>query len=246
MISKCLGCMNDIAMLSEVHPFTFAEPFNPLTQAINYHHLLNEADIASLQTRGETTWPQAIRLIARRARSKKKHLLIRDWSHLDYTGVPWIPNPGYRLSTAEILAEHFDIKHVATVRHPIDQWLSLEKLGLVRGKIDIPTFLRGYRAFAEKSAEIGFVRFEDFTQDPKHWAKLLCEQLAIPFDPSFIDKWSNFTKITGDVGQNGAGRATKADEIRPLTRRNPSPELAQTFESCADFAPALKLLNYSI
>lgn len=246
LISKCLGCMQDIAMLSEIHPLTFAEPFNPLTQAIKYHNLLSDKDIEALKARGTINWEQAIRLIARRAKGQNKHLLIRDWSHLDFTGTPWIDNPSYQLNTANVLKQYFDLKQITTVRHPIDQWLSLEKLGLINGKINIPTFLKGYLAFAEHAKTIGFVRFEDFTNEPNKYAKILCQALDIPFDAEFINKWSSYTNITGDVSSNGPGRATLSNKIRPLKRRDPSSELLQTFKRCPHFEPAIKLLNYSI
>jgi hypothetical protein len=244
LISKCIGCMDNIALLSEIHPFTATGQFNPLLQANNWLGV----DVATeLQNRSEgqdVNWLEAIELIHHSVTARGSQLVVRDWTHLDYTGVPWV-EPSYQLTTAQVLATRFEIHQAFTVRHPIEQWNSLIKLGVIEGKLDVATFMKGYRAFAEQSAQAGFVRYEDFTADPEDSMQQLCAALAINYDPGFISKWSSFTKVTGDVSAEGPGRATTARQITPLIRREPDTQLLETFRQCPDFAPSLELLGYS-
>lgn len=232
-------------MLGEVHPLATKVPFNPFFQAGAWHGLLTREDMRMIRGRESFSWIDAIELIQRRTADRGKQLLLRDWSHLDFTGVPWIEEPAMQLSTSVLLAERFEVLATATVRHPIDQWISLEKLPLVRGRLTVAAFMKGYRAFAERAATIGFLRFEDFTADPAAGANTLCQRLHLHFDPSFIDKWSRYTRVTGDAGPESRGRATHSANIRPLARRVPDDDLLQRFESSPDYLPALRLLGYA-
>ena len=54
-----------------------------------------------------------------------QRLVVRDWSHLDFTGVPFVSKPAYRLLTAEALKSRFDLRQVCTVRHPLETMLEI-------------------------------------------------------------------------------------------------------------------------
>ncbi len=242
LISKCIGCMQGVALLSEVHPFANGGQFNPLAQAKAWFGIDVQAEA---QNRGLTqiNWLQAIDLIHSCLSERDEQLVVRDWTHLDYTGVPWV-NPGYELTTANVLSKSFEVNSIATVRHPIDQWNSVSKLGVVQGKLSVEDFLKGYRSFAEAAIETGYIRYEDFTHTPEDSTRQICSALKIEFDPEFITKWSHFTKITGDVSSAGGGRATTSSEIKPLSRRVPAPEVLEQFRRSPDFRASLDLLGY--
>lgn len=244
LMCKCLGCMDGVALLSEIHPAA-GHLFNPLQQAQEWFGLLTQADRAALAAAGgRIGFADAIALIARRCGEQGRHLVLRDWAHLDFTGVPFLDRPGYRLSLYEGLKGGFDILRVATVRHPIDQWLSLGQLALFQapmadGRLTVEGFLDGYLRFARLGAEFGFVRYEDFTRNPNGVMADLCSRLDVPFDPAFIDRWHRYTTITGDVrGTRGGTR------IKPLTRRADDPALLERFRACPAHGEALALLGY--
>jgi hypothetical protein len=245
LISKCLGSMEDIALLSEVHPFATSGQFNPLDQANNWLGIDVLGELAALGKGNEVTWLDAIEIIHRCVSTQGRKLVVRDWSHLDFTGVPWV-QPTYQTTTAQLLGTKFDIHQAYSVRHPIDQWLSLSKLGVIAGKLDVATYLKGYRAFAEVAVDDGFLRYEDFTAAPELGIQQLCEAMRLDYDPGFLSRWSSFTSITGDVSTEGGGRATGSDDITPLTRRRPEPELLAEFERSPDFQPSLALLGYEV
>src|SRR5690606_2083240 len=198
LISRCLGCMSGVLLLSEIHPLGTAQ-FNPLVQAQRWYGLLSSQDLVELRARGRIAFVDAIELIHRRAVEAGQRLVIRDWSHLDFTGVPFVPNPAYRLLTADALRPRFELRQVCTVRHPLDQWLSLRQLAVVHGKLTLDAFLSGYRRFAEQAREIGFFRYEDFTADPGAVMKELCRALDLRFDRRFTERWASYAFVTGDV-----------------------------------------------
>lgn len=200
VISKCLATMNDNLLLSEIHPQGI-ERFNPLQQAHDWFHLFSQEELENFNNQ-QLSLIDAIDLIQQRSQEYDYNLIIRDWAHLDFFGIPWINYPSYRLGLAETLATDFHLKQIAILRHPIDQWLSLRRLAVLQGQLTLEGFLRGYLEFAKLAHQIGFIRYEDFTIHPDATLKHLCQQLDMTFDPEYRSKWSNYTKITGDITTN--------------------------------------------
>ena len=118
LICKCLGCMEGIVLLSELHPRAL-DSFNPLKQAKEWFGLVAENDIADLQKQGGVTYAKAIELIEQRCTERGDTLVLRDWAHLDYTGFPYLATPGYRPLLYTELAESFDIIRISTTRDPV-------------------------------------------------------------------------------------------------------------------------------
>jgi len=125
IISRCIGCMQGIVLLSEIHPFGYERRYiNPLAQAHEWYGLLTPEDVSLVLSRELYPFAEGIALIRERCEERGLTLVIRDWSHIDFTGWPHNPAPAFRLSTAQALTGRFKVVSAATVRHPIDQWLS--------------------------------------------------------------------------------------------------------------------------
>jgi len=238
--------MQGVVLLSEIHPFT---PFvredlkcriqrqDPLYQAAQWFGLIDERDYASiLADDGSVRFAEIIRLIERKARATGRNLVIRNWAHLDYAAAPFLDEPSYQLSLVEELQADFDIRHTATVRHPVDQYLSFRRMRLLRG-IRVGDYLAGYRRFAEQCLEIGFTRFEDFCADPDSHLRRLCRQLDVPFDPGYRARWVHYETITGD-------RLTKR-VIEPVQRKQAPQEVMDEFRRCKDYRPLMEMLGYA-
>jgi hypothetical protein len=238
LISRCLGCMSGVLLLSEIHPLGTAQ-FNPLVQAQRWYGLLSSQDLVELRARGRIAFGDAIELIHRRAADSGQRLVVRDWSHLDFTGVPFVAKPAYRLLTADALKGRFDLRQVCTVRHPLDQWLSLRQLAVIQGKLTLEAYLAGYRQFAERARALGFLRYEEFAAAPSAVMKALCRALDLRFDRHFIERWSSYTFVTGDVS-GSRGRT----EIQPVPRRAVDPGLLGQLAANADYRASLELLGY--
>lgn len=238
LMSKCLGCMDGVLLLSEIHP-RGARWFNPLVQAQRWFALFSPSELEGFRREGQIDFAEAIGRIGERAGARGLDLVLRDWSHLDFTGVPFVPRPTYRLLLADALRARFELVQTCTVRHPIDQWLSVSRLQVVQGRLFLEPFLLGYRRFAELAVEIGFLRYEDVVAAPATGLAELCRRLELRFDPTFERRWASFDRITGDVGGSRGG-----GEIRPVPRRPVERELLEAFGQNEDYRRSLELLGY--
>ena len=180
----------------------------------------------------------AIGLISRRCEEQNRVLVLRDWTHLDFTGVPFCI-PSYRLTTAETLRDRFDVIQVATVRHPVDQWLSFHTQAVWRERLMFEDFLRGYRLFAEKCAEIGFMRYEDFVHFPADTMREFCAKLGMEYDHQFLDRWPDYKFVTGAIGES-----LQRTAISVPPRKETPPGLLEKFMSNSDYRRSLELLGY--
>lgn len=257
VICKCLASMKGVALLSEVHPLvpSIALPpeFHPairvdldaMAQAHRWYRLLTPGDVASVNARRRgglkgIRFREQVELIERRCRERGLVLVLRDWSHLDFHGPPFVERAAGEPGAVKALGDAFRIAAFSAVRHPIDQWLSLEQLVVMRRALELPLYLRGCRMFAERARATGFVRYEDFTRDPDTALRAACAGLELPFDATYRDRWASYTNITGDVAGT---RAQK--EIKTVPRRTVSPEVIETFAASDDYRRTLDLLGYA-
>jgi len=256
-IAKCLAVMPGVALLSEVNPAVTALAarawarqdresseilwsFDPIRQADRWHHLITPDDFAQLRAlRGPMPFEQAIALIHRRARDRGLQLILRDWSHIDFLGIPFIEKPPCTLGIIQALAGPYALPQAFTVRHPIDQWLSMEHTEFLKGSLTLEAYLLGCRRFAELAARAGFTRYEDFTADPDAHLRTLCDRLGIAFDPTYRDRWAAYQNITGDV------KGTRAQaRITALPPRPVDPDLLRRFAASEDYRATIEILGY--
>ncbi|GJM18568.1 MAG: hypothetical protein DHS20C14_07810 [Phycisphaeraceae bacterium] len=242
VISKCLGSMTGVALLSEIHP-NGQDQFNPLAQAVEWHGLVTMGEVQHWQrTRKGMGFADAMVEINKRARERGLSLVVREWSHLDVIGHPFCAPTG-RFMLGEALAPRLEVAQAFTVRHPMDQYLSLVRLQGMDG-LSVGAYLRGCRLFAQWAQEHAFVRYEDFTRDPDAALTTICERLRLDFDSGYRERWAAYDKITGDVVRTHGGRGIEDVEIREMPRREAPAELLAEFRACPDYAPTLELLGY--
>jgi hypothetical protein len=249
VICKCLGSLNNIILLSEIHPlakYVLGEErkdriwANPLNQAYAWFNLISGEDIIEIKNKNGISFIETIKLIYNRCLAKNRTLVIRDWSDLDFIGLPWIPRATYDLTLYNILKPYFNILHTFTVRHPLDQWLSLKGLtSSVVKQLTPEVFLKGYLKFAEKAIKIGFIRYEDFTRQTDFELKVLCKNLNIEFSEIYKERWKNYRTITGDHNPRGG-----ITEITHLPRKRMQKDFYDKFISNPDYQDSVKLLGY--
>jgi hypothetical protein len=240
LISRCLACMQDIVLLSEIHP-KGSERFNPLAQAQAWFRLFDEQELRRIHNAGRLNFLQQLDLIEQRCHELGKYLVVRDWAHVDFHAVPFTAQACYELTTANVLefSGLFHLARMAVTRHPIDQWHSLSRLTFMRERLSLADFLYGYRRYAEQCSCLGFLRYEDFVAHPEDSMKSLCRSLELPYDSRFIHVWPDYDKITGDVGVGPVKR-----EIKPAGRRELAPVQLDRFAENTDYQAALALLGY--
>jgi hypothetical protein len=237
VISRCLGCMDGVVLLSEIHP-QGGRYFDPLRQAQEWFGLLTPAELGDIRARGALPFDAAIALIEQRCRERGRQLVIRDWSHLDFTGVPFVRRPSFEPALARALAARFAVTSLATVRHPVDQWLSLQQVELMQDRIAIEPYLQGCCRFARHAAAMGFVRYEDFLAEPAAAMGDICTRLGLPFDAGFIDRWYGYRYVTGDTD---SAALTRIAAPKP---RSYAPDLLARFADNADYRETLERLGY--
>ena len=239
--------MKQITLLSEVHPYI--ETVNPtysknllsqniLAQAKYWHNLFTKEDIQNLLSKLSTIeFLDITKMILDRTNQLGTTLVLRDWTHLDFTAMPFLSTMSLELRTAKIFEDNFNVIQATSVRHPIDQWLSMRNLKILKD-LEINFFLKGYKAFAEKCKEIGFIRYEDFTINPDKELKTICNMLQIDFDPNYISKWFDYKKITGDIANN------EVKKILPYKKKKTDKNILRIFEQNSDYQKIIDILGY--
>jgi len=241
LIGKCIGCMDGVMLLSEIHPGNL-QVTNPMMQAHKWFGLVTQKDLARWKQARGPTMLQFVHTCDQRARAGGGSLVLRDWSHLDYLGRPFV-EPGLGFALGEALGGAYEIKQICTTRHPVDQYLSMQSFPGMEGMFTVGEHLRGCLAFARYAVEHGFVRYEDFTGDPDAALMRICDAIGVRFDPGYRDRWHGYTTITGDNAQTG-GRSASEKEIRSLPRKPVDPAIMDAFRACPEYGQACALLGY--
>lgn len=240
LMGKCIGCMDKVTLISEIHPGDL-KTTAPMKQAQQWFDLINAKDISRWKIRPPNML-QFVSLCETRASGKGETLVLRDWSHLDYVGVPYA-KPEFGFALGDALECAYDLKVVTTVRHPVDQYLSLMQLDIVAQVLDFDAYLLGCRRFAEYASEHGFYRYEDFTKDPDGVLQSICSDLDLKFDASYTTKWQAYTTITGDT-QVQLGRGSTLKTIESFERKPIDDALLNAFRKNEDYQKACELLGY--
>jgi hypothetical protein len=241
VIGKCLGCMPEVFLLSEIHQDVmtmYPNDTHPITQALNWGLItLQELEGKRL------TIIDAVQLIEEKCTSHNKKLVIRDFAYLDFIGMPIVKPPSFKLMLAEILSHNFEVIQFAIVRHPVDQWLSMINSTPIFLKVSLDVYLRGYLEFGKQIQSFGFIRYEDFVKEPEKQMQHLCYKLRLRFDRTFVARWSSYNKITGDLDHKKS-RAAGSQSIAQLPRRPMDEELKKQFRNNSHYREAIKLLGY--
>ncbi|TAG96961.1 MAG: hypothetical protein EAZ18_03895 [Oscillatoriales cyanobacterium] len=236
IISRCLGCMQDIILLSEVHPLNSEVNRYPLQQAYCWFNLLTTEEIQAINPEGSISFADSIKLIYQKGQEKNQTLVLRDWNHLDFFGIPYTA-PTHILSTNQALQKQFHLLEVATVRHPIDEWYSMQRLPDLR-HISLEDYLTGYLNFIESCHGMTFIHYEDFACFPEKTMQTICQILDINYDADFIQNWVNYKTITGSSKE--LHKVTKI--ILKSYPRNP--EILGLFQANKNYQEIVAFLKY--
>lgn len=238
LVSRCLGAMDSVVLLSEIHPLD-RQFYNPLQQACDWYGLLKASEVKP----AHEDFNSAIRLIYERCTAAGKVLVIRDWAHLDYVGIPFIREPaGYSLLAKRLANDFEPVSHCIT-RHPLQQWLSTARLDVMQGRLDFDQFMSGYLRYAKSAVEQGFTRYEEFTTAPETALRHIAHALQLKFDPLALARWPDNRRVTGDM--SGTSRGSNLTTIEPLQQRPVDPELLQRCLENTDYRSAATLLGYN-
>ena len=176
LISRCLGCMSGVLLLSEIHPLGTAQ-FNPLVQAQRWYGLLSSQDLADaqgapadrLRRRDRADSPARRRC---RPAAGDPGLEPSGLHGRAVRGQPGVPAADRRRARGTLRAPP-DLHGPAPAR-------SMAELARARrgaGQADARRATSPATAGSpSRRAQIGFLRYEEFVADPDAVMRTLCRQ----------------------------------------------------------------------
>lgn len=245
LLSRCLGVLPGATLLSEVNPAAVKlyAHCDPLYQDNRWLHLLSpeeRAQYAQLDLRIPENFCRLIARFYSHAAKLGRNLILRDFNYIDFIGVPFDPDPPQRLTLYEALPDHIPTQSIAFIRHPIDQWVSLCKHEELRPALKPRVFSRAYLAFLEKVRDAHIYKYEDFVANPENELRSICRDLALPFAPSFAERFHSFDAVTGDYTR------LRETSISAPEKKQPSSEVLEEFLREESYREALALTEYAV
>jgi hypothetical protein len=236
LIAKCLACMPNTQLLSEVEPLSRLK--NKLYQTRFYPTDLIESVRAS--SRGSDTAVEAdlflagLHVVYRDCQRKGLRLILRDHTHSRYcVGTDVSKTPDLR----SLVGGAYPVRAIVTVRHPLDSFLSLQKMGWLHFEPpSLDEYCTRYLRFLDDYEGVPLFKYEDFVERPEAEMRAMCEALQLPFAEGFEDLFS-VHRLSGDSGR-------VSDRITPRERR-PTPEaVKEEAKHSASHADLCRLLHY--
>lgn len=243
LLNRCLGCMPKNLVLSEVNPHGAVISLEE--QAKDWLHLLNEAELSLFFTK---SYHEKIFTLLETAHKKDCHLIIRDWTSLNYLdevipGEIFVPS---FVPEQEVYLQHYRFEHTAIVltRRAADVYESLLRTFEHLHVLSVEDFGRLYRAYAEAVSKHPIFHYEQLCFEPINSVKEICQILEINYDPSFITSFSSFNNCTGDNTLSKPSRGTKLEKITSLNSNQNSPLYIEASLN-QDCRKADELFNYT-
>jgi hypothetical protein len=241
LISKCIASLPGISLLSEINPATPRSlmVLDPLFQANFWLRLISADEARALC---DAPFAEKIAFLNERAEARGDTLVIRGWPYLDFFAEPFLQEPSNRLELADTLSNQFELLEVATVRHPMDQWLSWCRYeGSAKAKaFGFERFVDACMRFSDSTRNMEVVKYEDFVSESDRSMRRICELLELKFDPAYARRWPYYHQITGDDNDRIKG----GWKIAPRRRREPDQVLVELASRTSAFAALLENYGY--
>lgn len=231
LLNRCLNNLKDVIVMSEVHPIydsadAISHTMSFAWQAKEWHGIELKANNYVDQTLELYSWCKA----------NKKHLVIRDWSYIDFTPSKYNEfSPCNKSSSFELLSAVADVKVIAFVRNAIDVGLSL--------KNDVGEFSKSYINYVTylKNNNIDLFKYEDFCTNPLATMEKICNSLNLPcFNGESVSCES--CNVIGDIGFS---RGNRKKSVVRLKRKYVSRVTINTINSNELLNKCNQLLGYN-
>lgn len=201
LISKCIAALPNVQLLSEVDPLS--------TQLLPDALRFSPTDMVTLarqSTRGASDalvielFRAQVQVLQQHAVRNGLRLVLRDHAHGHYChGDTLAARPGLR----QMLPPTLPVLSLLTVRHPLDSYASLARNGWLHFQPrTLHTYCQRYLAFLDQHDGLPLLRYEDFVAAPQRALQLVCEALALRYEPHFARFFPGFA-ISGDSGRSG-------------------------------------------
>ncbi len=249
ILSRAIASQPGAVFLSEIHPHAYLRSASP-----RHHYLPTDLlQQLSLTRNGadptllNATFRGAIISLQQELETSGRHLVIRSHSHSEFfVGEPLTTKP----LISELLAPHWPLRQLLTVRHPLDSWLSLLQSAWLEQQTyrELGPYCERILIMLEACKAMPWIRYEEFCGQPEALLQQICDLLMLPFDPMVLEKERLLqVKISGNSGRSAniikitprrqvpeavASEATVAEPYRQVCERlgyNPNPECAWPF-----------------
>lgn len=239
VMSKALFALPNTVVLSEVDPLSTITlsaggrmPFTPTDLIFSLRHSVRPVEDRVIID----TFLAALAAAKSGLEESGRHLVLRDHAHsqfcmqdVDYNARPTLH---------EMVADHFPMRSVLTMRHPLDSFLSLTSNGwdhFSPGTLE--EYARRYLAFLDRYEGVPVVLYEDFTIAPEAVLRRMCEVLELPFSPLATDL-IGAVRMSGDSGR-------KEGPIGPRPRREVPEEIEAQRGDSASYRALCKRFGYT-
>jgi hypothetical protein len=165
-----------------------------------------------------------------------KHLIIRDWSYIDFTPSNLnYYNPINKCINLDILERRFNVKKIAFVRDGIDVFLS-------RG-VSLDEFACPYLNFVQYILDnhMEYIKYEDFCEDYITQYNRMAQILELPYISKETPIRLNNKQVIGDTQLS---RGNKSSNIELLDRKHVNIFRRRKINSCECLNRANSLLSY--
>jgi hypothetical protein len=201
LICKCLAGLPNVAMLSEANPLSkiHIDSAPPRFSPTDLIFLASRGKFPLIDELSEKIFKADINIIAKHAMSFGKYLVIREHSHSDYLVGE---TPENSSTIQRLLKDDHPVLSAITVRHPVDSYLSLVKLGWRHfTPKTFDEYCRRYILFIDHNEHVPVFKYEDFINDPPAEMQRICESLDLPFNEDFQDIF-DLNTLSGDSGRS--------------------------------------------
>ncbi|MFD2175533.1 hypothetical protein [Rhodobacter lacus] len=229
LMTRALACQPNVIVLSEVDPFSrwFRPPGSFAPSDLIF--LSRQSRLPPSEATIERMFVSALKCLWEDSTRDGRRLVLRDHSHSHFCAAA---DPSERPVMGAMIARHFTVRQVLTVRHPLDSFLSLHLLKSAPGPVaHLEGYATRYLAFLDAYPGVEIRHYEHFVTDPETECHRLADALALPVNPRWQDVLP-IISLSGNSGRNGRRIA-----LRP---RRPLPETVQ-HDFCAP-TPAYEAL----
>ena len=212
IISRSIASLPNVLLLSEVHPLAHLRlpsegpeycPTDLIRQVCLDHNNRDPVLCMAL-------WKGAIDSLQRELLKQELCLVLRSHSHIDFfTG----PFPAESSLVSQSLISRHRLLELFSVRHPLDSWISMTKMGWDKHFrfVSFAEFCRRCLAMTKAFANMPILRYEDFTLAPQKSLQSICKQLELGYSEAGL------TNLESIALSGNSGRAS--NRITPRLRQ---------------------------
>lgn len=238
VLSKCISAMPNTFLISEVHPTTTLTinpsviEFRPTDMA----SLGRYAKLPKMDELAEKMFVSQVDVVNEHLNAMSSKLVLREHTHSDYClgDEEAIASEPVLI---KLLKERFTHRKLATVRDPIDSFISLKNNGWIHfSPPSFDQYCERLLAFIVHFQQEEIIKYEDFVAHPQIFMEKIAKILDIDYSPDFEDIFSIFN-VTGDSGRSG-------DQIKKRDRREVNEELQSEIENSSSYNKLKAILQY--